>query len=195
MIIFKFDGHKASAPKHLWTLPDELYFATSREVIDDVLDEAKDRFDSSIEDIRGIKDKAYMLLSIFIGILGVVIAIYTDHELLSSINNRRLFKAIFFFDLVVVAYSIIQLTLIINPAYMMVKGQDPKENTKGFDAMLGIDTTEQVDSYRKDSLQMMQYKIEFNESVITEMNSRLENVITTASFVFVVTLLVMLFKF
>lgn len=188
MKFFKFTGFGKPNVNDTWELTENIYFGVDSEILDKVLNEGIIRFESTVDDINRTKDKAFRLLTVFISLLSILIALYYNDYLTTNYVDRIGFKFVFSVGLIILAISIIQLISIINPAQIKLKGEDIKELTSNFAEFSKHEKEVQLNSYKRDSFKVVQDKISYNEYLLEIMNDKIENVITTTSFVFIVTL-------
>lgn len=184
----KIFGFKFTVPETSdWEIDQEIQDKLSKEVLVKIYNDGEQRFNSTVDDLAQARTRAYGLITIFISLLSIMVALFLGDQIGKFHFDKKAIALLYFIDILVIAYCIIQLVIIISPESIMLKGEEPKK--MNFEGMATLTKDEQIDTYLFDSVKVIQEKIEYNETRLEDKNKRLEVVIGVSTFTFVLTLI------
>lgn len=189
MKIFKFFGWDKKVPvqvKHP-SINFQLFNTLSDVIVREIIRNAEVRFNSTVDDINRLKDISYKLITVFISLLSVLITLYFSDNISLGWVDKKMFSLLYLINIAVLMYCVFQLIMIALPSNVMLKGEEPLKSN--YDNLLAMKAYDQEINWNYHSLYALQDKIDFNDSLLDRMNDRLENVITTSSMTFFITLI------
>jgi hypothetical protein len=169
-----------------WEINEDIHDKLSLDVLSKIYSEAELRFNSTVDDITRLRTRAYSLVTVFISLLSILITMYFGEYLNLLVSDKKTLVLLYFVNLLLISYFLIQLVIIVFPNKIMLKGEEPK--LMNYEGMATLSTVEQNKVYLFNSIQAIQEKIDFNESIVNNKTQRLESVIFLTTFMFVVTL-------
>lgn len=185
--MIKLFGFKQFIPQIIdWEINEDIQNKLSHEVLTKIYSEAELRFNSTVDDISRLRTRAYSLITVFISLLSILITMYFGEYLDFQDSNKKTLVLLYFINLLLISYFLIQLVIIVFPSKIMLKGEEPK--LMNYEDMATISKLEQNEVYLLNSIQATQEKIDFNEAIISNKTQRLESVIFLTTFMFVITL-------
>jgi len=185
--MFKIFGFKQTEPEPIpWDIDEEFHSKLSVDVIKQIYAEAEKRFNSTVDDISNLRTRAYSLITVFISLLSILITLYFGDYLDSGVSDKKVLAFLYFINITMITYVIVQLVIIVFPSNVMLKGEEPKK--MNYEVMASLNKDEQKEIYLFNLIRVIQRKIDYNEFVLEKKNMRLESVIFISTFIFVFTL-------
>lgn len=190
MKIFRFYGWNSKEPSlpKRGRLDFESFNNLSEAIVTEIVRNAEVRFDSTVDDINRIRDISYKLLTVFISLISILVTLYFSDTISLGWVDKKAFSLLYLINIVIVLYCIFQLVSIAIPSDRMLKGEEPLEAK--YDNLFSLSHDDQNLNWSYNTVHALQTKIDFNDVVINTMNNRLENVITTSTITFFLTLII-----
>jgi len=174
-----------------WSISADDSENLSLDVLSDIYDEAQLRFISIVDDITLVRNRAYTLITLFITLMSLLVSLYFSQTTQLVANSSHVLSLLFLINILVIAYVIIQCVLIFKPNNIMVKGEEP--SLMNYNGLAKLNTQEQKRIYILNSIEALQGKILFNETILTDKNDRLEKIVFIVLFAFLFTLIFAIF--
>lgn len=173
-----------------WEIDPSIYKSLNKNVLKDIYNDGEKRLDSLIDDINVLKTRSYILLSIFISLLGFLIPLLIKNSFGSGIIQKNAITILLLIVLISTTYFVLKLIEIVSPNYVKLKGEEPKQID--FIKMSKKPLESQEEIYLFNSLEVIQDKITFNETLIQSKTLLFESIIKSSSIIFFVSLIIFL---
>ena len=149
-----------------WELNVTNYENLNVELLKHILSEAEKAVDETVDSYELITARSYTLLSIFISIVGILIAFLVSNIGSLTYFSDRAILSIVFLSILISVYCIVNLIHLVFPSPRMKKGDPPKPTN--FNRIALEPKNKQLFNYIFQSIQSSQNKIDFNEHLIQE---------------------------
>ena len=177
----------------MWKIEIEDHDKINIEVLEKIFRDGEKYFDGIVDDKNALSKRAYTWLTIISSYFGVLITF-----IISKIGQVVTFneKTIIFLNLILIGvgcYCLYLLIQIIFPSEQMVKGNKPEP--VGFEDLSQENKEDQLRYWLLDSIENIQHKIDYNETLFQNRISDFSTVIkaVTASFAISIILIIILY--
>lgn len=177
----------------MWKIETEDYEKLDLEVLSKILQDGEKYFDGIVSDNNALSNRAYTWLTIISSYFGILITF-----IISKIGQAVSFneRTIIFLNLILIlvgCYCLYLLIKIIFPSEKMVKGNQPKP--VDYETLSSESKEDQKRYWLLDSIENIQYKIDYNEQLIQNRICDFSTVIkaVTGSFAISIILILILF--